>query len=411
MTVQNADVVIVGGGMVGASLAAALSSLPLEVALVEAFPSELTQQAGYDDRAIALSYGSSQILQGIGVWDAVAEAANPIDSIHVSDRGHFGATRLNAKQQKVPALGYLIEARTYGQVLNSFLANTNVRLIQPAQVDTVKVDDESLLASITNDGNYQKLQAKLLIACDGANSAIRQMSGVGVTTHDYKQVAIIANVTTEEPHENRAFERFTKQGPIALLPMSDSRCSLVWTLSSDNYQAVLDLSDDEFLSALEDAFGYRLGRFIRVGQRSSFPLKLTKSAQITAPRLAIIGNAAHSLHPVAGQGLNLALRDIADLADKVAGAVTEGQDLGSVEVLSAYAEMRQKDTTHTIQYTDSLVKLFSNDNFLLGHARAAGLTIVDRLLPLRSLLAKQSMGLANRQSRLARGLPLLKERA
>ena len=276
---------------------------------------------------------------------------------------------------------------------------------------TVKVDDESLLASITNDGNYQKLQAKLLIACDGANSAIRQMSGVGATTHDYKQVAIIANVTTEEPHENRAFERFTKQGPIALLPMSDSRCSLVWTLSSDNYQAVLDLSDDEFLSALEDAFGYRLGRFIRVGQRSSFPLKLTKSAQITAPRLAIIGNAAHSLHPVAGQGLNLALRDIADLADKVAGAVTEGQDLGSVEVLSAYAEMRQKDTTHTIQYTDSLVKLFSNDNFLLGHARAAGLTIVDRLLPLRSLLAKQSMGLANRQSRLARGLPLLKERA
>lgn len=405
---STVDIVIVGGGMVGASLAAALSSLPLQVALVEAFPTDVSQASGYDDRAIALSYGSQQILQGMGIWDEMAEAANPIDSIHVSDRGHFGATRLNAKQQKVPALGYLIQARTYSEVVDNFLSKKNVQIIQPAKLDAVEASEDALIVSISNGSATQKIQTKLLVACDGANSAVRQMADVRATTHDYQQVAIIANVTTEVLHQNRAFERFTQQGPIALLPMSDNRCSLVWTLTSDNYQAVLDLSDEAFLTALGDAFGYRLGRFTRVGRRSSYPLKLTESAELTANRLAIIGNAAHSLHPVAGQGLNLALRDIADLADQIAAAVKLDKDIGSVEILNAYAAMRQKDTSRTIQYTDSLVKLFSNDGFLLGHARAAGLTLVDRLLPLRSLLAQQSMGLVNRQSRLARGLPLLK---
>ena len=409
--IETADVVIAGGGMVGASLAAALSSLPLQIALVEAFPAEVTQESGYDDRAIALSYGSRQILQGMGLWDEVTKAANAIDSIHVSDRGHFGATRLNAKQQKVPALGYLIEARTYAEVVGNFLSKTSVQVIQPAQVDVVEPSGKASAVSISNDSGTRRIQTKLLVACDGANSVVRKMLGVSATTHDYQQVAIIANVTTEVPHQNRAFERFTEQGPIALLPMSDNRCSLVWTLSADNYQVVLDLRDDEFLRALGDAFGYRLGRFTRVGQRSSYPLKLTTSTALTANRLVIVGNAAHSLHPVAGQGLNLALRDIADLAGQVAAAVAAGEDLGSAQFLASYAAMRQKDTDRTVQYTDSLVKLFSNDSFLLGHARAAGLTLVDRLLPLRSLLAQQSMGLASRQSRLARGLPLLKRQS
>lgn len=406
---DSVDIVISGGGMVGASLAAALSSLPLKIALFEAFPAQITQKAGYDDRAIAISYGSSQILQGMGIWDEVAAVANPIDSIHVSDRGHFGATRLNAKQQKVPALGYLIEARSYGEVLTRFLCKSNISVVQPAQVEAITEDDESLSVSVSGDTTKQKISTKLLVACDGAHSAVRQMADVRATTHDYQQVAIIANVTTEVLHKNKAFERFTEQGPIALLPMSGNRCSLVWTLTSDNYQAILDLDDEAFLKALGDAFGYRLGRFTKVGGRSSYPLTLTKSERLTAPRVAIVGNAAHSLHPVAGQGLNLALRDIADLAEQIAYAFKSAQDIGSAELLHAYAAVREKDTVRTVQYTDSLVKLFSNDSFLLGHARAAGLTMVDRLLPLRTLLARQSMGLAHRQSRLSRGLPLLKE--
>ena len=409
MQTESMDIVIAGGGMVGASLAAALSGLPLSIALIEASPAELTQQSGYDDRAIALSYGSSQILKGVGVWKDVAEAANPIDSIHVSDRGHFGATRLNAQQQKVPALGYLIQAQTYGQVVNRYLEGSNVRVIQPAKIDAVETSDAAQIISVMSESGIETIQTKLLVACDGGNSAIRKMSGISATMHDYEQVAIIANVSTEVPHENRAFERFTEQGPIALLPMSDNRCSLVWTLDRRNYQSVLNLDDDAFLTKLGEAFGYRLGRFIRVGRRSSFPLALTQSSKLISDRLAIIGNAAHTLHPVAGQGLNLALRDIADLAEQIAHAAKHQEDVGSSELLNTYARVRQKDTARTIQYTDSLVKLFSNQNFLVGHARAAGLTIIDRLTPFRTLLARQSMGLASQSSRLARGLPLLKE--
>ena len=412
MQTPSYDVLIAGGGMVGASLAVALSRLPLKIGLVEAYPLNDVGQPAYDDRAIALSYGSSQILKGMGVWSSVEAAASAISSIHISDRGHFGATRLTAEQQKVPALGYLIQSRDYGKVLQQVLVDSDVSLLQPASVSGLLNDDSALEVSIQSNGkmpDIERVTTKLLVACDGANSAVRKMSGIESTVHDYQQVAIIANISTSKPHKNQAFERFTEQGPIALLPMSKNRSSLVWTLSADNYQAILDLDDASFLRALGEAFGYRLGRFTKVGERSAFPLKLTTASHLVAPRVAIVGNAAHALHPVAGQGLNLALRDIADLAEQIAQALNNDQDIGSMSVLHEYAEQRQSDTHTTVRYTDSLVKLFSNDNFLLGHARAVGLMAVDRLPIFRQLLAKQSMGLAHRKSRLSRGLPLLKE--
>ena len=405
---EQVDVVIAGGGMVGASLAVALSVLPIKTVLVEAAPLAVTQKPGYDDRAIALSYGSQQIIQGLGIWQDVSAAANPIDSIHVSDRGHFGATRLSAKQQMVAALGYLIQAQDYGQVLHRRLEASGIHVMQPASLRAIQNNGEAVLVDVLADGKASTLETKLLVACDGANSAVRGMAGMTATTYDYEQVAIIANITTEVPHENRAFERFTDQGPIALLPMAGNRCSLVWTLKTDAYQAVMDFSDAEFLAALGDAFGYRLGRFTRVGTRSVYPLKLTESSDFITDRVAVIGNAAHSLHPVAGQGLNLALRDIADLAEQLSLAVNADADLGSQLVLQAYLQARKNDTARTIKYTDSLVKIFSNQQFLLGHARALGLTLVDRVFPLRTILAEQSMGLLSRRSRLARGLPLQK---
>ena len=409
MQTTSYDVLIAGGGMVGASLAVALSRLPIKIGLVEAYPFEESAQPAYDDRAIALSYGSSQIIKGMGVWSLIESVTSAINSIHISDRGHFGATRLNAKQQQVPALGYLIQSRDYGQVLQKALADSNVELLQPASLSAIQRNDQHLGVSIESKDETKQLKTKLLVACDGANSAVRVMAGIESTVHDYEQVAIIANVTTSKPHNNQAFERFTEQGPIALLPMSKNRSSLVWTLTNDNHQAILDLDDVAFLKALGDAFGYRLGRFTKVGERSSFPLKLTTANELVAPRVAIVGNAAHALHPVAGQGLNLALRDIAELAEQVALALDSDQDIGSMSVLHEYAEQRKSDTQTTVRYTDSLVKLFSNDDFLLGHARAVGLMAVDRLPLFRQLLAKQSMGLAHRTSRLSRGLPLLKE--
>jgi len=411
MQTPSYDVLIAGGGMVGASLAVALSRLPIKIGLVEAYPFKESGQPAYDDRAIALSYGSSQILKGIGIWSSVEVAASTINSIHISDRGHFGATRLTAKQQEVSALGYLIQSCDYGDVLQQALADSDVTLIQPASVTALAHTDSVLDVFIEDSGEQSetdKVTTKLLVACDGASSVVRTMAGIESTVHDYQQVAIIANVSTSKPHNNQAFERFTDQGPIALLPMSKNRSSLVWTLTADNYQAVLDLDDESFLKALGEAFGYRLGRFTKVGERSAFPLKLTTANELIAPRVAIVGNAAHALHPVAGQGLNLALRDIADLAEQVSQALENGQDIGSMNVLHDYAELRQSDTQTTVRYTDSLVKLFSNDNFFLGHARAVGLMAVDRLPLFRQVLAKQSMGLSHRKSRLSRGLPLLK---
>lgn len=408
MQTQAFDVVIAGGGMVGASLAVALNKLPLKIGLIEAFPFEASQQPAYDDRAIALSFGSAQILKGIGIWPEVAPVTTAIQSIHVSDRGHFGATRLSADQQNVPALGYLIQSHDYGVVLQAVMQAAEIEVIQPAQLTAVSQASDSLTISVQADGQTLELETRLLLACDGAGSAVREMAGIAANVHDYHQYAVVANISTEKSHNNQAFERFTEQGPIALLPMSESRSSLVWTLNAENYEAILALDDAAFLKALGQAFGYRLGRFTRTGRRSAFPLKLTQAHSLIANRVAVIGNAAHALHPVAGQGLNLALRDIADLAECLAQACEEEKDVGSASVLNHYASLRKADTARTIRYTDSLVRVFSNQSFLLGHARAAGLMMVDRLPPLRQLLARQSMGMAHRVSRLGRGLPLQK---
>jgi len=236
---------------------------------------------------------------------------------------------------------------------------------------------------------------------------VRELCGIASRHDDYHQSAVIANVSTEKSHNNQAFERFTEKGPIALLPLTDNRCSLVWTHDTqngtDDLDHTLSLDDTAFLEKLGKEFGFRLGRFTKVGKRSSFPLSLLTAQKNTATRTVIIGNASHTMHPVAGQGLNLALRDIADLVDLI---VANQHDVGCETLLQAYEEKRKADLKTTIRYTDSLVRLFSNDYFLLGHARAGGLLAVDRISPLRKWITRQSMGINYRQSRLARGLAL-----
>ncbi|HIO93453.1 MAG TPA: 2-octaprenyl-6-methoxyphenyl hydroxylase [Leucothrix mucor] len=397
------DIIIVGGGMVGASLAIALKPLKLNVALVDAFPPRDSKHPAYDDRAIALSYGSSLIYQGMGIWSSIKVDVTSIQNIHVSDRGHFGATRLSATKEKVDALGYLVEARLLGKQLYKELNNdAAIEHIIPARVEALKYHDDYLEVSLNKDGETQTLHCQLLVASDGTNSTIRTLSGIGTQRSDYHQVGIIANVSTEKPHQNQAFERFTADGPIALLPMSDNRCSLIWTKPTDKADDILALDDKAFLQKLGEDFGYRLGRFTKVGKRSSFPFALLRSDRNTAERVVLIGNASHTMHPVAGQGLNLALRDVAVLADLLA----KQSPLNTKQLLLDYEEKREPDINTTIRYTDSLVKLFSNDLFLLGHARAAGLLAVDRISPLRNWLTAQSMGTKYRQARLSRGLPL-----
>jgi len=396
------DIIIVGGGMVGASLAYALKNTSFKLALIEAYDFNFDQQPNYDDRGIALAYGSQRIFEAMGLWDQLAPHCTAISDIHISDRGHFGVTRLSADKEKVPALGQVITARAMGQTLNRAISRqTNLDVISPATV-TELIQSESMVELTLDSG--KTLTSQLIVAADGGHSTIRQLLGLGAFEHDYQQTAITANITTERSHQGRAFERFTDTGPIALLPMSDNRSSLVWTVRTGDETAILALSEQDFLTTLQQRFGYRLGKFVRVGQRNSYPLKLIHSDQPVQQRVVLIGNAAHSLHPIAGQGFNLGLRDVAALADVLVSP--DNSDCGDAELLHDYKIWRQTDQDKVINATTSLVNIFSNNNFLLGHARGTGLSLLDIAPPIKHQLARSSMGLAGKQPRLARGISL-----
>jgi 2-octaprenyl-6-methoxyphenol hydroxylase len=398
---ETYDVVIVGGGMVGTSLALALENSSLNIAIVEAAPWQTNQQPSYDDRGIALSYGSQRIFETMDVWQQLKPSCTPIQHIHVSDRGHFGVTRLHAENENVPALGQVITARNLGQTLVAKLSKqTLLSLFSPASV--IGLSHSESVAEVTLD-NGQTLKAKLIVAADGSQSSIRKLLDIQALEYDYKQTAITANVSTERPHQNWAYERFTDTGPVALLPLSENRSSLVWTVKTGHEQAILEADDDLFLNLLQQRFGYRLGRFTKVGQRNSYPLKLVQADQAIQQRIVLIGNAAHSLHPIAGQGFNLGLRDVAALADIICQQMN---DCGDIRGLTDYHHWRMKDQDSVIETTNNLVHLFSNDNFFLGHARGAGLSLMEKLPPVKSWLARRSMGLSGKQPRLARGIKL-----
>ena len=398
--------------MVGASLAAALSATPYRIGILEAKPFGAPGQPSYDDRSIALAYGSRRILEGMGLWSAFAGKVTPIEKIHVSDRGHFGAARLDCREEGVEALGYVAENRIIGQVLNDYLAGqSNIEWLTPASLARLKAHAQGVEVELEKAGKRQTRSCRLLVAADGTHSRARAQLGIEARQSDYRQAALIANVTPERHHNNVAYERFTDAGPLALLPMSEGRCSLVWTHAKDELAATEALSDEAFLAKLQARFGHRLGRFIKVGARQSYPLVLTRAQEDIGPRAVLIGNAAHTLHPVAGQGFNLALRDVAVLAELLVEALAANQDPGTDALLQAYADWRRRDLDTVVRYTDGLARLFANPWAPLRHARAAGLIAVDLVAPLRHLLARQSMGLRHRLPRLARGLPLSGVRA
>ncbi len=407
------DLIIAGGGMVGASLACALRDAPLKLAVVEATPFSAPEHAGFDARTLALGHGSRRILDTLGLWDAIAErGVTPIHRIHVSDRGHLGSSHLDRRDEGLDALGYVTEIRTPGAVLHAALqAQANVDFLCPAQVADVRL--EPLRAHVrldTGDGE-REITGRLLVAADGGNSPVRRRLGIGSFRIGYGQHAIIANVAVNRPHGNVAYERFTEQGPMALLPARDPdggerMFALVWTVPDDAREAILALDDDAFLARLQARFGERAGRFEQAGRRHAYPLGWMQSREHVRPRLAVIGNAAHTLHPVAGQGFNLGLRDVATLAQVVVDGVRAGRDPGDMELLRSYARWRRRDQLTTALFTDALVRVFSNDLPPVALARNLGLTLLDTVPPLKRLLARQAMGFGGKLPRLARGLPL-----
>lgn len=400
------DVLIVGGGMVGASLAVAIKPLNLKVGLIEAFSFGMAEQPSYDDRSIALSYGSSRIYQGIGIWSKLRSGLESIQHIHISDRGHFGAARMEASEENVPALGYVVESRVLGKLLYDELSSGEIELIVPAKVYGVEQSADSVQVQIERNGVVDSLQTRLLVVSDGRDSNVREALGISSIRREYHQTALIANITTAKPHQNTAYERFTANGPLALLPLTEGRYSLVWTHRDEEVANTMQLNDADFLNKLQVEFGYRQGTFTKVGQRATYPLVLQKATKEVTGRAVVIGNASHALHPVTGQGLNLGLRDVAQLAELLADAARENADPGAPELLAHYQALREPDHQSVVRYTDTLVRVFSNDFAPLAHARAVALMAVDRVAPLRHWNARQGMGVRQRQTRLARGLRL-----
>lgn len=416
LTNNHFDLIIIGGGLAGASLACALRHSGLKIALVEAYPLNTDSQPSYDDRTVALSYGSRCIFDALGLWSALAPCAEAIDTIHISDRGHFGVTRLRKEQEGVEALGYVLENRDIGQQLYAVINKAkNIHLFCPARLKTLQQDTQQVSVEIAIDGGVdgesQKISANLLVAADGNNSQVMKLLAIGSSRKDYKQVALISNVTPGYKYNNVAYERFTDSGPLALLPMQRSRCSLVWTLDPEQADYLYALDDADFLQQLQQRFGYRLGQFKKAGKRQLYPLFLQAATQMVHGRVALIGNAAHSVHPVAGQGFNLALRDIALLSELIvdalkASSIKTSADIGAQTLLQRYAALREDDIRRVYGFTDTLVKTFSNNIAALAQLRSLGLLLVDVLPDVKHQLAAQNMGLTGQLTRLNRGLSL-----
>ena len=414
------DLIIIGGGLAGASLACALKDISrhsshdktaadkkLKIAVVEAFEINTDAQPSYDDRTVALSYGSRRIFESMGLWASFAPYAEAINTIHISDRGHFGVTRLTREQEGVEALGYVLENRDIGQQLYATINESqNISLFCPAQLTALQQDDDKVTVEISSVGGPLQLSGDLLVAADGNNSQVMQLLNIGSSRKNYQQSALITNITPGKKHGNVAYERFTETGPLAFLPMTENRCSVVWTLSPEQADYLYALDESEFLEQLQQRFGFRLGQIKKAGKRQIYPLFLQAATQMVHGRVAIIGNAAHSVHPVAGQGFNLALRDVASLSELIVDSLRAGLDIGSAAMLEQYVALREDDIKRVYRFTDVLVKTFSNSIPPVAHMRSLGLLMVDVIPDIKHQLAIQSMGLGGRLSRLNRGLPL-----
>lgn len=402
------DVAIVGGGMVGATLGVALAPLNLRVAIIEAIPHNAAAQPSFDERTTALSNGSRRILETMGVWPALSALATPIRKIHVSEQGRFGFARIDAAEQGLSAMGYVVANRDLGSALWPRLSKSaGIEVYCPAEVSQVTAHDESVTVEIAQQGIKSTIDAKLIVAADGAQSAVRGAFGVDAQVRDYAQTAIITTVLPQRFHDNVAYERFTPSGPMALLPLDGGRCTLVLTLTQEAAQSVMAWSDQEFLAEVQRRFGFRLGRLLKVGRRVPYPLSLTRAMRTSSGRCVIIGNAAQGLHPVAGMGFNLGLRDVASLAELIAErAALEDADPGSPGLLAEYDAWRASDRGAVIAFTDGLVRMFSNPLAAVRRLRNLGLLAFDLLPPAKAALSRLSTGGSGRVPKLARGVSL-----
>ncbi|MEE9597980.1 MAG: 2-octaprenyl-6-methoxyphenyl hydroxylase [Acidiferrobacterales bacterium] len=402
------DIVIVGGGLVGMSLASALGRSGFRIAVVEAKEWQSPVAPNQEGRTLALAYGSRRIFEGMGLWSQiVAQGVTPIKRIHISDRGRFGITRLDATDAGIDALGYVVQTTALAAVLyHAVQDHESIDLISPAAMKDLVFSIDSVSITVQHANRERKVSARLLVGADGGRSRVRSLAGIGTHEVDYDQTAIVTIVTPEAPHDNVAYERFTDSGPLALLPMQDQRCTVVWSTHRQQADSIMAWDEAMFLQQLQERFGDRLGQFLKVGKRVAYPLVLARVDQDVRARLALVGNAAHTVHPVAGQGFNLGLRDVATLSQILVEAARDGRDIGDAHVVGKYLSWRQRDTRAVTAFTDGLIRLFSNSFMPVAVARNFGLMATDLLPPLKRFLIRRTSGLAGPLPRLARGLPM-----
>jgi 2-octaprenyl-6-methoxyphenol hydroxylase len=427
------DIIIAGGGMVGATAALALAKLELSIALVEPVEPHLSASPSYDQRSVALSDSSMTILKSLDLWKSIEPLSCAIKKIHVSDQGKFGFTRINAEDYSFEQLGAVIPLEQTGPVLwQAIRERENIELFCPNEITAIEQTSSKLLenqrtatntevvVTVSAAGEKDKhLTAAMLLAADGTFSPISKMMGFKVNREFYKQHAVIANISTEKPHNNQAFERFTTHGPLALLPMTRNRMSLVWCQPEQQVDTVMNYDDQTFMAELQSQFGYRLGRITKVGERNQYPLALHLPEKLHKNGVLLIGNAAHTLHPIAGQGFNIGLRDVAALYEQIQTLISSAElvtekacvakkdiraQLGSVEFMTQYTNERGADWDRTIGATDGLVRLFSHDFLPLVILRNKALAWIDKLPWVKRKFSMAAMGYAGRSTKLARGL-------
>ncbi len=404
------DVAIVGGGLVGASLALALSGTGKRIALIEAVPTDSASQPSFDDRTSALGNGTKRIFETLGVWPHLAAGAGAVSEIRVMEAGRLGAARLSAAEQGLEALGFVVSNRLLGRALWQRLAKQpQLHIRCPARVRGVHLEADGVRLALDVQAQGTKLalapelvSARLVVAADGAQSLVRAAAGIGAMVEDYHQVAVVVHLSTDRPAAGIAYERFTATGPLAVLPLADGRYTVVWTLGPEHATQVLALNDEAFIEELQHSFGWRIGRVLQVGARGSYPLRLSRAESLAGQRAVLVGNAAQALHPVAGQGFNLGLRDAALLAEIIAPAA----DPGAPAVLESFERRRGADRRSMIGFTDGLVKLFASDKSVASAARNIGLLLFDVSPGAKRALSRLSWGFGGDTPRLMRGLPV-----
>lgn len=391
------DVLIIGGGLVGSSLAIALDGLALNVGLVESAEPRVDAQPSYDERNLVLARASLNALASLGVADFFAGLSTPIQRVHVSRRGDFGSVRIVADELGLPQLGAVLPARELGNALLQRLQRCqNLQRHAPAQLIAIEDADDHIRVRLrTPDGELQ-LQTRLLIGADGSSSMVRSHYGIATSDHDYQQSAIVTTVMPERALAGTAYERFTDSGPVALLPLSQGRAGLVLSMPTEQAETIAALDDAGFIDRVHQRFGYRAGRLSKPGQRKAYPLQRRLAERLSAPRMLLVGNAAQTVHPLGAQGFNLGLRDALTLAELLATVAEHGSDAGAESLLAEHVARRHDDRVATTDFSDDLVHLMGNDFLPMRALRSLGFVALDRLTPLKRQLALRGMGFRGR---------------